>query len=318
MHIDLEQLMTFERIVREGSFSAAAWALDIPQPTVSVRIKTLEAALGGKLFLRQGRKITLTDLGETFLPYAQRAIAVLSEGVEMARQAEAGQHGRVTYGGLASLSGALVGAAVARYHAAHAPVELLVKAGEHENVVDWLRDRIIELGLLVWPCPESVATPMQPLLRLREPVVLVVSAGHPLARQSSISYAELLRAAHPFLSLRWWKTIHPVITEIATQSQSSIVVSMESAQHMVRAGIGMGFFTRTRVLDDLQSGALVELRVRDMQPLYRESALVRLPRATALGPAAEAFVACLREQAIELGLDVLPVAEARWAENGNV
>lgn len=306
MNIDLDQLMTFERIVREGSFSAAAWALDTPQPTVSARIKALEGALGGRLFHRQGRKIVLTDLGETFLPYAQRAIAVLTEGVEMARQAEDGQRGRVTYGGLASLSGALVGAAVARFHSAHPGVELLVKAGEHENVVDWLRDRIIELGLLVWPCPESVITPMQPLLRLREPVVLVVSAAHPLARRGNIAYAELLQAAHPFLSLRWWKTIHPTIAGIAAQSQSSIVVSMESAQHMVRAGIGMGFFTRVRVLDDLQSGALVALRVQDMKPLYRESALVRLPRRTALSPAAEAFVACLRDQAAALGLEVLP------------
>src|SRR5690242_3361980 len=45
MNLDFEQLATFERIVREGSFSAAAWAMDIPQPTVSARIKALEATL---------------------------------------------------------------------------------------------------------------------------------------------------------------------------------------------------------------------------------------------------------------------------------
>src|SRR5215207_1799087 len=259
MHIDLEQLITFERIVREGTFSAASLALDIPQPTVSARIKTLEQTLGGLLFHRQGRKVTLTDLGQTFLPYAQRTIAVLSEGVEMARQAEHGQRGRVTYGGLASLSGALVGPAVAHFHATHPKVELIVKGGDHESTVDWLRDRIVELGLVVWPCPESVLTPMEPLLRLREPVVLVVSADHALARQGTITYADLLNAAHPFLSLRWWKTLHPTIAQIAAQSESSIIVSMESARHMVRAGIGLGFFTRVHVLDDLKSGVLVEL-----------------------------------------------------------
>src|ERR1044071_5772660 len=98
MNIDLDQMVTFERIVREGSFSAAAWALDTPQPTVSTRIQALEKTLGGKLFHRQGRKIALTDLGQTFLPYARRTIAVLSEGIVMAQQAEHGQHGRVTYG----------------------------------------------------------------------------------------------------------------------------------------------------------------------------------------------------------------------------
>src|SRR5215831_10768375 len=115
MHIDLDQLITFERIAREGNFSAAAWALEIPQPTVSARIKTLERTLGGPLFQRGGRQVTLTELGQTFLPYVQRTIAVLTEGVEMARQAEEGQRGRVTYGGLTSLAGALVGPTVAHF-----------------------------------------------------------------------------------------------------------------------------------------------------------------------------------------------------------
>jgi hypothetical protein len=53
-----------------------------------------------------------------------------------------------------------------------------------------------------------------------------------------------------------------------------------------------------------------------MQPLYRESALVRLPRKAALSPAAEAFADCLREQAIALGLEVLPVMGWGVGENG--
>jgi len=311
MHVDLEQLITFERIVREGSFSAAAWTLDIPQPTVSARIKTLEQVVGGALFHRRGRQITLTDLGRTFLPYAQRTIAVLMEGVEMARQAEQGQHGRVTYGGLSSLAGALVGSAVAHFHAAHPHVELLAKGGDHESVVDWLRDRIIELGLVVWPCPESILTPMQPLLRLREEVVLVVGAAHPLAHKGTITYAELLSAAHPFLALRWWKTMHQVIEQIASQSPSSITISMESARHMVRAGIGLGFFTQVYIADDLASGALVALTVQDLKPqhLYRESALVWLPHETPLSAAASAFVDCVRTQARQLGVEVPANAE---------
>jgi DNA-binding transcriptional LysR family regulator len=312
VNIDLDQMITFERIAREGSFSAAAWALDLPQPTVSTRIKALEQTLGGPLFHRGGRQVTLTDLGQTFLPYVQRTIAVLTEGVEMARQAEQGQRGRVTFGGLGSLSGGLVGPAVAHFHATHPHVDLLFRSGDHESVISWLRDRIVELGLAVWPCPESVITPLQPLLRLREAVPLVVGADHPLARQGTIDYAQLLTAAKPFLSLRWWKTIHPAIVQIAAQAESSITVSMESARHMVRAGIGMGFFTRVYIEDDLTSGALVELSVRDLKPLYRETALVWLPHSTQLSATSESFVVCLQTQATRLGMEVLPlIAESQ-------
>lgn len=304
MRIDLDQLVTFERIVREGSFSAAAWALDVPQPTVSARIKALEQTLGGQLFRRQGRSISLTDLGQTFLPYARRTIAVLSEGVEMARQAEGGARGRVTFGGLASLSGALVGGAVAQFHAAHPQVELLVRGGDHEFVVDLLRDRIVELGLVVWPCPESVITPMQPLARFREEVPLVVGPDHPFARAGSISYDELIAGDHPFLALRWWKTMHPTIEEIAGRSARSLTLSMESARYMVRAGIGLGFFTRVYVADDLASGALVAVPVRDLPPLTRDSAVVWLTRETPLSAAALSFVEFLRVQAGTVGLSV--------------
>jgi len=224
IHIDIDQLITFERIVREGSFSAAAWALDIPQPTVSARIKTLEQHLGGSLFHRAGRHITLTTLGQTFLPYVRRTIAVLSDGVEMARQAEHGQRGRVSYGGLYSLAGPLVGPAAAQFHSTHPEVELTLMGSNHETVIDWLRDHIVELGLIVWPCTESVMTPMQPIFRLREAVVLVVGVKHPLAERGDISYSELVAAAHPFLSLQLWKTLHPTIIQIASQAQSSITV----------------------------------------------------------------------------------------------
>lgn len=304
MNIDLEQLITFERIVREGSFSGAAWALDLPQPTVSARIKALETALGGKLFHRQGRKVTLTELGQTFLPYARRTIDVLTEGVAMARQTEFGQRGRVTYGGLTSLSGALVGGAVAAFHQTHPQVDLLIKGSEHELVVDWLRDRVIELGLVVYPCPESVLTPMQPLIRFREPVVLVVGRSHPLAERETITRQALIETARPFLSLRWWKTMHPVIAQIAAESES-ITASTESARYMVRSGSAMGFFTKTHILDDLKNGALIELRVDDLPPLVRDSALVWLPRDTPLSAAAMGFVEAIRQQATLLGIEIL-------------
>jgi len=88
--VDLEQLATFDRIVREGSFSRAAWALGVAQPTVSARIQALERTVGGPLFRRGGRGVALTDLGLSFLPYARRAIEVLEAGVTAARSRLAG------------------------------------------------------------------------------------------------------------------------------------------------------------------------------------------------------------------------------------
>ncbi|MBX6342773.1 MAG: LysR family transcriptional regulator, partial [Thermomicrobiaceae bacterium] len=80
--MDHQQLVTFDRIVREGSFNRAARVLDVSQAAVSGRVRALEAELGGPLFVRGGRRVTLTEAGEIFLPYARRALAVLEEGID--------------------------------------------------------------------------------------------------------------------------------------------------------------------------------------------------------------------------------------------
>ncbi|MBZ0289822.1 MAG: hypothetical protein K8I30_19525, partial [Anaerolineae bacterium] len=59
---------------------------------------------------------------------------------------------------------------------------------------------------------------------------------------------------------------------------------------------------------DLLSGALVELTVSDLKPLYRESALVWMPHGTPLSAAAQSFIDAVREQAGHLGLEILPVS----------
>src|SRR5579859_7044477 len=127
--METDQLLAFERIVKEGSFSGAARGLNISQPTISARIQALEQEIGGALFLRSGRKITLTERGESFLPYARRALAVLVEGVEAAQATQAGKRGRITIGTIESLSEGFLASAIARFYKAHPKVEFFVRTG---------------------------------------------------------------------------------------------------------------------------------------------------------------------------------------------
>lgn len=303
--MDLEQLATFERIVREGSFSRAAWALGIAQPTISARVQALERAIGGPLFVRGGRGVTLTDLGASFLPYARRAIEVLEAGVTAAQQAQAGTRGTVTIGALESLSGAFLGPALAEYHAANPGVAVVVRAGRHEQIVELLRDGVVALALLAWPCPESLATPMEVLATLRERVPLVAAPQHPLARMQPAPL-NWIAYARPFLVLRWWLTLPPPLERLAQEAQPALDVPMDTGRHMVLRGAGAGFFPQILVGDALSEGKLMELAILGAPALTRESALVRRSEAAPLSPAALAFVDMLRRRAARLGV-LVPV-----------
>src|SRR5262245_13356190 len=182
--MDTAQLIAFDRIVRERSFSRAAWVLGIAQPTISGRIRALEAVVGGRLFTRGGRGVVLTDLGVCFLPYARRALEVLDAGVEAVRESRVGERGRVALGVLESLSGAFLGPALAAFHAAHPRVDVLVRAGRQEQLVELLLDGVVGLALIAGPTPDALE--LEELLALRERVVLVAAAGHPIARSRAI------------------------------------------------------------------------------------------------------------------------------------
>lgn len=130
--MDIEQLIAFERVVREGSFSGAAWSLGIAQPTVSARIQGLEKEVGGALFKR-GRKVVLTELGDTFLPYVRQTLTTLQTGLEAARLSHQGDRGRLSLGILRSLTGGFLSPALAKFHQQYPDVECYIREGDHWN-----------------------------------------------------------------------------------------------------------------------------------------------------------------------------------------
>jgi DNA-binding transcriptional LysR family regulator len=296
-----DQLAAFDRIVREGGFGRAAVALGLGQPAVSARIRALEGAVGGALFTR-GRRVALTALGESFLPYARRALEVLGEGIEVAWLAQTGERGRLRLATLDSLAGGLVGPALAAVLRDRPTLDCTVKGGDHELVVGLLLDGLAELGLVVWPCTDAGVADLQAILLLREPVVLAVAPSHPLAGRGPVPLAEVARQARPFFRLRWWQRHHPRLEELARRSGTSVELTMEAGRTLALAGVGGGFFVRTYLAEELARGALVVVPVSDLPPLTRGTALVRRRRAGPLSPAAAALVEALRREALRQGL----------------
>lgn len=271
--MDTDQLAAFERIVREGSFSRAARALNIAQPSISARMQALEREVGGPLFLRSGRKITLTERGENFLPYARRTLAVLAEGVEAAQGLHSTWHGRLTIGTIESLTGGFLASALARYHASHPQVEIFVRTGHSNQVVEMLYDGIIKLGLISWPYFNS---DLAPLLHFREPLVLVVPPGHPFVGRGPISMDDIQRHGKPLLLVQWGPVVNEFLAQIHPQPGDSLELPIHTIRVMLLHGTGIALLTRTLVEDDLAQGRLFEIAISDLPAAFREGMLVQL------------------------------------------
>jgi LysR family transcriptional activator of nhaA len=88
--LNYHHLLYFWTVARSGTIAAASKELHLSQPTISTQLKTLEQSLGHRLFARQGRRLALTEVGQTTFKYADEIFRI---GRELQRALETGSAG---------------------------------------------------------------------------------------------------------------------------------------------------------------------------------------------------------------------------------
>ena len=96
--LNYHHLLYFWMAAREGSISRASEELRLSQPTLSAQIRTLEEALGEKLFARVGRNLVLTDMGRIVFRYADEIFSLGRELMDTVQGRPTGQPVRFTVG----------------------------------------------------------------------------------------------------------------------------------------------------------------------------------------------------------------------------
>jgi len=270
--MDLDQIKTFDRIAQDLSFTKAAARLNVTQATVSMRMRALEELLGVPLFHR-GRKVTLTDQGMTFLPYARRILSTAQEAREALRRAD---RGRITLACLRSLVSPLVTDSLVRFQDRHPGIDVIVYEGQHRHLTAMLHDRQAELGIVAWPNLDPLVQDLEPLVVMREAAPLVIAPE--IARQLPKDYAiaDVLALVPRVIALRWWQVDPDGAAALAQRAATCVELPTGPARRLVIKGAGFGVFVRSAIIDDLDEGRLVEIQPVDFEPLHRDTALVTL------------------------------------------
>ena len=94
--MELRHLHSFRTVVREGSFTAAAKALHMTQPTVSLHVKALEDETGSRLLERDTRGVTLTAAGRVLLEAAEVVLGRTEDALRRIREMEEPERGTLT------------------------------------------------------------------------------------------------------------------------------------------------------------------------------------------------------------------------------
>lgn len=179
--VSLRQLLSFRAVATEGSFHAAADALDYTQSAVSQHVQALEAALGVRLFERgRGRRtVDLTEAGRLLLGHvnaiADRLLAARTDLLAYA----AGEVGTLRVGVYQSVGTRLLPAILRRFAEAWPRVEVQLREGPtDEGLMGMVEPGALDLTFGVLPMPDG---PFDGVVLLSDPFVLVVPASSPLA-----------------------------------------------------------------------------------------------------------------------------------------
>ncbi len=242
--MELREIQTFATIVRTGSFQKAAELLQYSQPTISMRIKQLEAELKIPLFER-GKTLQLTTAGQIFYEKTQKLLAQYEELDQLAEQLHS-ETVRSLILGISDPTASLIMPHVLKnFSKQHPTVTVHVQVADANACSQALQDGAIDFA--VCGAPNLI------LDHYYEPFFydelnLLVSEQHPLANQSSVTLNELANETFLFTPENC-----PIRIQIEQYLRRSIgdqykkmeVTTSLSHKYYVRENLGVSIFTAT-------------------------------------------------------------------------
>jgi DNA-binding transcriptional LysR family regulator len=145
--LSTRQLRAVSAVAEYRSFIAAAAFLKMSQPALTRTIKQVESALGVPLFSRTTRHVAATAAGREFVALAERVLNDLKISVGSMRQHGEQQHGQVIVASVLSLAGAVLPSLIADYNRRSPGIEVHLREGIHNYVVDDVRAGVADFGI---------------------------------------------------------------------------------------------------------------------------------------------------------------------------
>ncbi|OCB03224.1 LysR family transcriptional regulator [Acidithiobacillus ferrivorans] len=245
--MDAEQLLTLLTVAETGSVSEAALRLGRGQPAISERLHKLTREIGEPLYVREGGGIQLTPAGQALIPDIRQLRAKLQDIENLLMRQKSLQVGELRIASTSLIANYLLPQYLQSFQKKNPGVNLFIKSG----VAYWEHINLSELDVFFFEgemdiphLPDSYE--IQPWLTGE--IIAVMPKTHPLASASALS----LKDVQPF-PVVWREPSSGVrrILEKAFRKKDILpahfieVADVESVGAMVKAGLGIGFMTRT-------------------------------------------------------------------------
>jgi len=294
--MDIRRLEVFCRVLELKSFTRAAEAVLLTQPTVSENIRLLEETVGERLLDRLGREVLPTPAGRILYGYARRIIQLRDEAMQAMHQYRGDLSGTLSLGASTIAGSYILPPLIESFRASHSSIQLHLRIADTAAVVEELLQDRLEL-VLVGAAPKDQRLEYEEAFA--DELVLVLPPGHAWAGRESVSLAEL--AEEPFILREQGSGSRLVMSEALRKqgfdpARLRVVAEMGSSEAVrqgVRARLGISILSSLAVADDVRRGDLVTVPLETLR-IRRPFFLVRY-RGRQLSPLALAYYDHLRQ-----------------------
>ena len=292
--MDFRQIEIFVKVAELGSFSRAAEALYLTQPTVSERVRSLEEELGQKLLDRQQRGATPTKAGQLLLTYARRILQLQREARQALDEFQGRMSGELIVGASTIPGEYVLPPLIGRFKAKFPDISISLLIGDTQGVLDWLLDGKVEAGV-VGARIDHRGLEYRELMP--DELVLVVPAEHPWHGRKTVTLEEV-RQEPLIVRERGSGSRHALeraLGEVGLKLGAFKVVgemgSTQAIKQAVKAGVGLSMISKRAVEEECRANLLWCVKVKDLK--FSRAFYLVIHRDRTRSPLAEAFRAFL-------------------------
>ncbi len=266
MGVSIARLKALNAVAQYGSYSAAARALGVAQPSVSQHIHDTEREYGVRLFERRGGQLQATPLCRELCDIAERMSEAESSAARLLNRRNTLPEGELRVGLGNSMPGIAV---IGRFRQRYPDVSIVVRTGSHEDITRAVLAREVDVGML----PDvSADGRFRRELVVRQDVVAIAHAQSPIARADMVSCERLFGEPLIFRSRgsSTQRVVDRAFRASGLEPRPRLVLdTRDGVYEAVANGLGVGFMWRhgTGRLD-----AVRRVTVREMAKAYDEMA----------------------------------------------
>src|ERR1043165_6000485 len=259
--MDIDGIRTFLSIAKLGGFTLAARELHRSQPAISRRVGLIEQELGTPLLERVRDGVRLTEAGQAFLPFAEAALAAITDGREAVRATKRPEAGDVSLALVGTLADTQIVEVLRKFLQRSQSSALDIRTASSQEVSDLVRRGDVTLGLRYF----ADARPEIELRVIGEEPMLVVCARHHRLAKRRVRKADLLRERWiGFPIARDRESFGQVLSRQLVKAglddvKVTIIDSLTAQKRLVEAGFGIALVPESSVRGELRLGSLAKI-----------------------------------------------------------